>query len=245
MSQLSTLGATCTEQNITEFEQIANRATDLFVDPSDIGVFLQRFTQISGPPKVIAIRNRCLAHFFNRVSNNLKEKIIRDIPILHCSRLQRVNISASDLLLHVGARVHAATQIMRRNNYRIGDRLLADCGIEGHDARIAIAKACATLDPEGTISRIRNFDITNEEVLIEIAKICAQRNAGKTAQLIPLFGIKNQEALVEIAIICARENGYATALAIRGFRITNEGKRLFFTGKAKLTIHPGAENGKP
>jgi lipopolysaccharide export system protein LptC len=34
-------------------------------------------------------------------------------------------------------------------------------------------------------------------------------------------------------------------LQAEGFRITNEGKRLFFTGKAKLTIHPGAESGKP
>jgi lipopolysaccharide export system protein LptC len=34
------------------------------------------------------------------------------------------------------------------------------------------------------------------------------------------------------------------SLQAEGFRITNEGKRLFFTGKAKLTIHPG-ENGKP
>ena len=34
-------------------------------------------------------------------------------------------------------------------------------------------------------------------------------------------------------------------LQAEGFRIADEGKRLFFTGKAKLTILPGAESGKP
>ena len=34
-------------------------------------------------------------------------------------------------------------------------------------------------------------------------------------------------------------------LQAEGFRIAGEGKQLFFTGKAKLTILPGAENGKP
>lgn len=34
-------------------------------------------------------------------------------------------------------------------------------------------------------------------------------------------------------------------LQAEGFHITNEGKRMLFTGKAKLTIHPGAESGKP
>ena len=196
MSQLSTLGATCTEQNITEFEQIANSATDLFVDPSDIGAFLQRFTKISGSPKVIAIRNRCLAHFFNRVSNDLKEKIICDIPILRLSREHYVNTSASELLLHVDARIHATAKIICGNGFRIENQFLEDCGI------------------------------TDETAFFEIAKICAQQNSGKTAEYIKWFKIKNQKYLVEIAIICAQQNGYTTACNFRNFGITEERDRI-------------------
>ncbi len=86
-------------------------------------------------------------------------------------------------------------------------------GITDQNMLFEIAKIIAAQKQSPINECIKNFGITDQNMLFEIAKIAAVENAWNTSQYIQNYGITDQNMLFEIAKICAARSCFGMGIS--------------------------------
>ena len=235
-----------------------------FFERDSYRTFLTHLKSISGSPKLLEMRNRCLAYLYDHTQDEHEKKVVAEkLPLLAHARERGLNVSAMEIYASGEAAAKYLMSTLKPSAFdywkllsSIVCTMTPDQKIEAAklsvqeyrwhtrfdtfeiddlDTKIEIVKFAVEHSVDTACSLSRNLRESNEAVRVEIAKRCARRCGYTTAQHMSSFNIRDEAARVEIAEICAEQDGRGTSEFIQNFAIANKDARLKL---AKLCSDP-------